>query len=132
MSGGVLASRLLLTSVRALSKLKISPIGAIILLDSECTISCLEMSAKKLKPFFHNRRGELLENMASINDVCVIEQVHHVAGNLNPADIATRGDTKLEDIGLGSLWQTGPSFFSLPQRLLACDKRLCEGKNSRR
>ena len=63
MSGGVLASRLLLSAVKALSKLKEAPASAIILLDSECTISCLEVSAKKLKPFFHNRRGEMIKNI---------------------------------------------------------------------
>ena len=114
-SGAVLASRLLLSTVKALSCLKEPPEGAVLLLDSECTISSLEMSAKKLKPFFHNRRGELLENMALVNDICPMEQVHHVGGTLNPADIATRGNTKLEDIGLGSLWQTGPTFLCSPR-----------------
>ena len=69
------------------------------------------MSAKKLKPFFHNRRGEILENLDLISGICPIEQVHHVSGSLNPADIATRGDTKLNEIGPGSLWQCGPSFL---------------------
>ena len=99
MSGGVLTSRLVYATVKALSKLKEPPTSAIILLDSECTISSLEVSAKKLKPFFHNRRGEMIENMELVNDICPMEDVHHVSGSLNPADVATRGDTKLEDIG---------------------------------
>ena len=115
MSGGVLASRLLLTTVKALSKLKQPPVSAIILLDSECIISTLEVSAKKLKPFFHNRRGEMLENIEIANDICPVEPVHHVSGSLNPADVATRGEAKLSDIGVDSFWQVGPSFLRTPR-----------------
>ena len=115
MSGGVLTSRLVLATVKALSKLEDPPTSAIILLDSMCTISSLEVSAKKLKPFFHNRRGEMLENMELVSELCTMEDVHHVPGKLNPADIATRGSTKIEDIGPGSLWQTGPTFLSTPR-----------------
>ena len=115
MSGGVLTSRLVLATVKALSKMKESPTSAIILLDSECTISSLEVSAKKLKPFFHNRRGEMLENMEMVSNICTMEDVHHVAGSLNPADVATRGNTKIEDIGLDSFWQIGPNFLCSPR-----------------
>ena len=40
-----------------------------------------------------------------------MEDIHHVAGNLNPADVTTRGLAKVEDIGPGSFWQKGPSFL---------------------
>ena len=113
--GAVLASRLVLAVAIALSKLKNKPTSCIILLDSMCTISSLEEHARKLKPFFHNRRGEILENMEQVSNYCPIEEVHHVSGKLNPADIATRADTKLEDIGPDSWWQTGPSFLCSPR-----------------
>lgn len=115
LSGGVLASRLMLTVAIALSRLDDRPTSSILLLDSTCTISCLEENAKKLKPFFHNRRAELLDNMDEVRQYCPMEEVHHVSGKLNPADIPTRGDTALEDIGPSSLWQAGPSFLCSPR-----------------
>ena len=57
----------------------------------------------------------MLENMELVSELCTMEDVHHVPGKLNPADIATRGSTKIEDIGPGSLWQTGPTFLSTPR-----------------
>ena len=41
---------------------------------------------------------------------CLMEQVHHVSGNLNPA-----GDAKISDIGIGSFWQVGPAFLCTPR-----------------
>ena len=115
LSGGVLASRLVLATVKALSKLEDSPTSAIILLDSMCTISSLEECARKLKPFFHNRRAEILDNIDQVREICPMEDVHHVAGKLNPSDIATRGNTKIDDIGIDSLWQCGPTFLCSPR-----------------
>ena len=115
LSGGVLVSRLVLAVVKALSKLEEKPVNSIILLDSMCTISTLEENARKLKPFFHNRRGEILNNMDQIRNFCPIENLHHVSGKLNPADIATRGNSRIEDIGPDSFWQTGPDFLCSPR-----------------
>ena len=114
-SGGVIASRLLLRVVNALQSLDEKPVSSIILLDSECTISTLESSASQLKPFFHNRRAEILENMESISSMCPIEPVHWVSTTDNPADLLTRGTASLTDIGLFSTWQLGPKFLSLPR-----------------
>ena len=115
LSGGVLMSRLMLTVATALSRLQEQPKGAVMLMDSTCTISCLEENAKRLKPSFHNRRGEILENMDEIRKLVPLEDIHFVPGELNPADIPTRGDSKLQDIGPNSLWQIGPQFLSLPR-----------------
>ena len=115
MSSGVLVSRLLLRVVRALSSMTESIFSSIILLDSECTISTLEASASQLKPFFHNRRAEIIENMEAVSKHCEMEPVHWVPTDLNVADLLTRGTASLADIGIGSLWQTGPKFFSLPR-----------------
>ena len=115
MSGGVVTSRMVLRVVRSLQSLDMKPISAIILLDSECTICTLEESAKHLKPFFHNRRAEILENMESVSKYCEMEPVHWVASADNPADMLTRGAVSLHDIGPDSMWQQGPKFFSLPR-----------------
>ena len=115
LSGAVLASRLVMATVLALSSLQEKPTSSVLLLDSTCTISTLDENARKLKPFFHNRRGEILDNMDRVREVCVMEDVHHVSGALNPADIATRGNSCLESLGPGSFWQTGPAFLCSPR-----------------
>jgi len=114
MSAGVITSRLVLKVANALNLMEDKPVSCIILLDSECTICTLETSASQLKPYFHNRRCEIIENMDSVSQLCEMEPVHWIASADNPADILTRGTAKLKDIGLNSVWQIGPKFLSLP------------------
>ena len=122
MSGAVVVSRLVLRVVRALQPLTEKPSSSIILLDSECTISTLETSASQLKPFFHNRRSEILENMENVSKYCEMEPVHWVASAENSADLLTRGTARLCDIGPGSVWLLGPKFFSSPRRVWAVNR----------
>ena len=112
-SGATLASRMIGKVVTALQHLDVKPVSSILLLDSECTISLLDASSKILKPFFQNRRSEIIENIANVRKVCPMEDPHHVAGALNVADLCTRGTAKVADIGPGSLWQSGPLFLVL-------------------
>ena len=114
-SGGVVASRLVLRVLNALQSLDNKPYSCIILLDSECTLSTLEASSSQLKPYFHNRRAEIIENMESVSRLCFMEPLHWVSSANNPADLLTRGTTKLEDIGISSTWQLGPKFLTLPR-----------------
>ena len=114
-SSAVLVSRMNVRVVRALQSLDQKPVSSIILLDSECTISTLDASATVLKPFFHNRRAEVLENLEKVSKYCEMESVHWVSSEQNSADLLTRGTGKLEDIAPGSAWQAGPDFLSLPR-----------------
>ena len=112
LSGLVLLSRMALTTVKALqTEDRLKPSGVVMLADSECSISALETSTRALKPFFHNRVAEIIENMVKMEKYCSVEKVHHVAGDLNAADIVTRGNAKLADIGPDSIWQKGPDFL---------------------
>ena len=107
-----MCSRMALTTVKALqTESSMSPKGVIMMTDSECTISALETTSRALKPFFHNRVGEFLENMEKMKKYCPVEDVHHVSGHLNPADVPTRGLAKVSDLGPGSFWQKGPAFL---------------------
>ena len=72
----LITSRLLLTVAIALSKLDEKPIGAIMLLDSRCSISALESTSGNLLPFFQNRIAEIVENLAAVSKYCEVEPVH--------------------------------------------------------
>ena len=113
--GALLVSRLMLAVVLALHKMKECPASAIMLLDSRCIISSLEMTSSKMLPFFQNRLAEIHENFDAIAKKCNVEQVHWVQSDLNPADLLTRGTARLEDIGTGSFHQKGPNFLSSPR-----------------
>ena len=107
-------SRMMLAVVLALCRMEESPVAAIMLLDSRCIISALEMTSSKMLPFFQNRLAEIHENLDSIAEKCRVEQVQWVQTDLNPADLLTRGTAKLVDIGPDSFHQKGPNFMSSP------------------
>ena len=113
LSGATLLSRMIVRVVNALQHLDVQPVKAIMMLDSKCTISLLEANSKILKPFFQNRRAEILENIDIVKKVCDMEDPHYVASALNVADMCTRGHAKIEDVGPGGLWQSGPQFLEL-------------------
>ena len=67
LSGTLLQSRLSLTAVKALqSEKRMCPKSVVPLSDSKCTISAMDTVSRVLKPFFHNRVSEILDNMAQI------------------------------------------------------------------
>ena len=105
----------MLVVVRALAKLEEKPSGAVLLMDSRCVISALEVTSGNLLPFFQNRVAEVLENLEAISKYCPIEPVHWIPSADNAADLLTRGDVKLEDLGPTSVHQCGPKFLSLPR-----------------
>ena len=112
LSGTVLGSRMALTTVKALSsESSMKPQKVIMLADSKCTISAVDTTVRALKPFFSNRVSEILENMGEMRKFCEVEEIMYVPGDLNPADVATRGYAKIDDIGPSSFWQLGPSFL---------------------
>ena len=56
--GALLVSRLLLSVVTALCTLEEAPSSVVMILDSRCIISSLEMNSSKVLPFFQNRLCE--------------------------------------------------------------------------
>ena len=114
--GLVLTSRLALSVAKALAGDEaMQPVAAILLSDSTCCISRLEKSTSAPNPYFHNRVSEIRNNMRELNLICPTEELHHVAGVINVADLATRDGVKLSEIGSSSEWQTGPKFLLVPR-----------------
>jgi hypothetical protein len=108
-------SRMLLTVASALSKLDEKPVGAVMMLDSRCVISSLEITSGNLLPFFQNRIAEIHENLKAVSKFCPVEPVQWVPSKLNPSDLLTRGDINLRDLGPSSFHQKGPEFLSSPR-----------------
>ena len=99
--------------------------------DSQCTISALESVTAILGPYFANRILELestingwgvlntdsemietpLKTILANNDTIMVDPIYHTAGELNIADMATRGKVEIKDVGYGSVWQSGPSYL---------------------
>ena len=112
LSGTVLESRMCLRTVKALDReSSMKPAGVIMLSDSKCSISAVDTVSRALKPFFHNRVSEIIENMTEMKKYCEVEDIAYVSGELNPADLATRDKAVLSVLGPNSFWQKGPSFL---------------------
>ena len=58
----------------------------------------------------------------SISKKTNIEEVFHVASAENIADICTRKESKLSDLGIGSTWQSGPSWLTQPRYSWPCNR----------
>ena len=127
LSGLVLLTRLVNNIVKSLD---VSPCRITVIGDSTCTISSCEMNAASLNPYFANRVIEIIHSMQSwgkpspiaateeLDDADVmtdaepvVDQLYHTAGDINIADIPSRGTANLQDIGPGSEWQLGPPYL---------------------
>ena len=83
--------------------------------DSECSISMYEKSGSSLAPYFCNRIGEIRSNLELLSEHCPVEPLQHISGDLNPADLPTRGHALPEHLAEDSLWQRGPDFLYSPR-----------------
>ena len=62
-----------------------------------------------LNPYMHERMSEVHHLGDKLEEKSVLEPAFHVESSENIADLATRRDGRLQEIGIGSLWQKGPS-----------------------
>ena len=82
-SGAVLESRMCLRTVKALDReASMKPGGVIMLSDSKCTISAVDTTSRALKPFFHNRVAEIIDNMKEMKQFCPVEDFFIYLGSL--------------------------------------------------
>ena len=58
-----------------------------------------------------------MENVEEMKKICEVEEVFHVSGDLNIADLGTRPGVNINQIGPDSLWQCGPEFLSLEREM---------------
>ena len=112
MSGFLILTRLLLVVVNAMDT---KPSQVTTAVDSQCTISALDKSGGVLAPYFASRVSEAMANLAELAEQTIVHPVQHVPGLLNPADIPTRDKTTAEEVKMGSIWQGGPAYLTLPR-----------------
>ena len=110
LNSATLLSRLVKSTVRAVVD---TPEKVMCAGDSQCVISSLKVSTTKFKPYFHNRLSEIKDNFEEARKICPVDDFYYVPGKTNPADLATREDGKLDEIGIESEWQS-PSFLKEP------------------
>ena len=55
--------------------------------DSSCTLSVMAGSTSRLNPYFHNRVGEIKDNLRFIEDRVELEPLQFVPGIYNSADM---------------------------------------------
>ena len=63
------------------------------------------------------RLSEIIENIQALKLVCPVEELMYVKTKLNIADLGTRNEGRLKNIGIGSEWQVGPAFLKEPREL---------------
>ena len=111
MNGLVLGTKL---GDLALSSMKEAPSRVTFCLDSECTIAAVDSENGLLKPYLANRRAVVkgkLEEWKISHPHTEFENLQHIAGTLNPADLPTRSNCSAQDVGMDSTWQNGPTFL---------------------
>jgi len=112
LSGFLILTRLLKVVVAAMDT---KPSQITTAVDSQCTISALDKSGGVLAPYFASRVSEAMANLAELAEETIVHPVQHVPGLLNPADIPTRDKTTVEEVKMGSIWQSGPAYLTLPR-----------------
>ena len=87
-------------------------------LDSECTIAAVDLENGLLKPYLANRRAVTkgkLQEWRKFPEI-VIEELQHIVGLLNPADLPTRTNCTAKEVNVNISWQNGPTFLQLPRK----------------
>ena len=118
LNGALLASRLVLSTLRSLSPADEIPERVWIIGDSECTLASIEKVSAAFGEYFGNHIGEVLDNQAKIEQFCPVGlngEWWFIVSKDNAADQATRLDTGCSELGPDSEWQNGPSFLKSPQ-----------------
>ena len=90
--------------------------------DSTCVISALEKNATAFNPYMHTRLSEIYNLREKISQRTHLEEVFHVNSLDNIADICTRRESSLQNLGPGSVWQSGPLWLCEPRHSWPCNR----------
>ena len=90
--------------------------------DPTCIISALEKNAMAFNPYMHARLSEIQNFRYKISWRTHIEEVFHIASSENVADICTRRESSLKNLGPRSVWQSGPLWLHQPCHSWPCNR----------
>ena len=76
--------------------------------DSTCVISAFEKNDTAFNLFMHAQFAKIFNLREKISKKTHLEEVFHVASSDNVADICTRGEMSLYNLGPDKVWQSGP------------------------
>ena len=83
--------------------------------NSECVVSAIQKDGHTILPYWQARVSEVTKHREDLaKDGCDVEEVLNFRAEDSLDDFGTRGLAKLSELGLHSMWQTGPSFLMLP------------------
>ena len=109
----VIMMRLLMVTLQA-AAFKASRV--VLATDSACCVAALKKAGVSMNAFFANQVSEVRHTLAEARELAEeVEDIRFIEGKQNPADWGTRPGIRLEELGLGSTWQTGPSFLQNPR-----------------
>lgn len=91
--------------------------------DSTIVLQCLNNNEKRFQRYVANR-------VEFIRDHSTPNQWHHVPSQLNPADVASRGQ-KIKKFIRDETWKRGPEFLWLPQHCWPEGRDKCQTNKSR-
>lgn len=125
MNGMVVGTKLTELALRSMPEM---PSSLTFCLDSECTIAAVQSEHGLLRSYLANRRATIqyaFDDWKQKYPKMVVEDLQHIPGPLNPADLATRNACSAEDVGGGSLWQQGPEFLKSPRSEWPISRDFC-------
>jgi hypothetical protein len=134
-STGTSVPRMEMSSLALLSRLSslvvkaagFQPVELVRAVDSECVVAAYNKREGVLKPFFAHRVAEAQESAAEVEMAGVkVPPVAAIPGEINPADIGTRGKATALDVGPSSYYQRGPEFLQGPRSSWPLKSRVCE------
>ena len=129
-------------ATKVLEALSVRPARVTIMTDSQCSVAACDLNASSLQMFFRNRvleivtkmhewgpvdkldaKAEMLEadtELLSTHEtedkkLSLVDLIHHIPGEGNPADMPTRDETQWSDLEPGKVWQDGPAYLLSPR-----------------
>ena len=85
----------------ALCSMRDKPKTVTICSDSECMIAAVDSENGSLKPYLANRKAVIIGKMQEWKQKfpgIEVEEIQHVPGSLNPADLPTRATCSVKDV----------------------------------
>ena len=132
LNGTVISVRLAWTVVQAL-EFEEKPTRILFGGDLETVLAAREKACGALGEYFGNRVGECWDLQEKIEQLVLVGMTgqgewYHMPSGDNCADRASRTDSSVDDVGIGSEWQDGKPYLLLPFESWPWERNFAEKK----